>query len=59
MADGTETIENSMSVNPSSGGILSQIFGGLNKSTKDEDKGSPKNKEDFEDVIEVEYGDGE
>lgn len=59
MADGTETIENSMSVNPSSGGILSQIFGGLNKSTKDGDKDSPKNKEDFEDVIEVEYGDGE
>lgn len=59
MADGTETIENSMSVNPSSGGILSKIFGSPSKSTKDEDIDSPKNKEDFGDVIEVEYKDGE
>ena len=58
--DGTETIENSMSVNPSSGGILSQIFGTPSKSTKDEDVDSPKkNKEGFEDVIEVDYEDGE
>ena len=59
MADGTETIENSMSVNPSSGGILSQIFGGLSKSTKDEDINSPKKKAEFEEVIEVEYEDEE
>ena len=58
--DGTETIENSMNVNPSSGGILSQIFGTPSKSTKDEDVDSPKkNKEGFEDVIEVDYEDGE
>lgn len=58
--DGTETIENSMSVNPSSGGILSQIFGTPSKATKDEDVDSPKRgKEDFEDVIEVDYEDGE
>ena len=58
--DGTETIENSMSVNPSSGGILSQIFGTPSKATKDEDVDPPKkSKNDFDDVIEVEYEDGE
>ena len=60
MADGTETIENSMSVNPQSGGILSQIFGTPSKATKDEDVDPPKkSKDDFDDVIEVEYEDGE
>ncbi len=56
MMDGTETIENSMSVNPSSGGILSQIFGSPSKATKDEDVDSLK--KEFEDVIEVDYEDG-
>lgn len=55
MMDGTETIENSMSVNPSSGGILSKIFGSPSKATKDEDVDSLK--KEFEDVIEVDYND--
>ena len=58
--DGTETIENSMSVNPSSGGILSQIFGTPSKATKDEDVDPPKKSKDgFGDVIEVDYEDVE
>lgn len=58
--DGTETIENSMSVNPSSGGILSQIFGIPSKATKDEDVDPPKKSKDgFDDVIEVDYEDVE
>ena len=56
--DGTETIENSLSVNPQSGGILSQIFGAPSKGdTEEEDVDSPN--KDFEDVIEVEYEDAE
>lgn len=58
MADGTETIDNSMSVNPQAGGILSKIFGNSSKAEKEEDidEDAPKkSKKGFEEVIDVDY----
>lgn len=57
-ADGTETVESSMAVNPVDGGILSKIFGSSSKNDKKEDidEDSPPNKKKgFEEVIDVEY----
>lgn len=51
MADGTQTVDTSMAVNPQQGGILSQIFGGMGAS-KDEEE-IPERKEAT--VINVDY----
>ena len=57
MSDGTETIENSMSLNPQEGGILSKIFGTSSKSDDlDTEDARIKKKEEMEaNIVEVEY----
>lgn len=57
MSDGTETIENSMSLNPQEGGILSKIFGAPSKSDDlDTEDARIKKKEEMEaNIVEVEY----
>lgn len=57
MSDGTETIENSMSLNPQEGGILSKIFGAPSKSDDlDTEDVRIKKKEEMEaNIVEVEY----